>query len=405
VLSIAMTILLLAVPGAVDKMPSSEVAPIFELVCGKGNVFTKHDKSFATNPLQTDFGCKKCPSFTGFADSDGRAAVSEPLPGAFTGPGRTEALVYLFSCEPHANSYGGTVLLRKEQGKWRRISYAPGLGSSSCLTFRRDDGTDLLVSQGGDVAQGYVFGSVTAHRFTQKGTVDVVGNRLASSWYTLNACPEDGTAVAMDIRRVQARDMNNDKKKDVVIDLSAAFARVKKKGDDPCLNEEERKKYLKPKNYQLVYLFDGNSLTASPETRKVLKEMNAERSDILGEPIDEQAARGFIEYWLKRSQDNTKLDEVMNSYSDAVDFYKFGLVEKNIIRQDKQKYYSRWPKRKYELKSFALAPGDRQHEAKVVITFAYEISNEKKTLQGEAKAVLVLQSNDEETRIVTEKEQ
>src|SRR3970282_2859984 len=97
--------------------------------------------------------------------------------------------------------------------------------------------------------------------------------------------------VRVDIRRVQAIYMNNDKKKDVVIDLSAAFAHVKKKGDDPCLNEEERKKYLKPKNYQLVYLFDVNSLTASPETRKVLKEMNAERSDILGAPIDEQADR------------------------------------------------------------------------------------------------------------------
>jgi len=405
VLSIAMTILLLAVPGAVDKMPSSEVAPIFELVCGKGNVFTKHDKSFATNPLQTDFGCKKCPSFTGFADSDGQAAPSEPMSGVFTGPGRTEVLVDLSSCEPHANSYGGTVLLRKEQGKWRRISYSPGLRTNACQTLRRTDGTDLLVCEGGDVAQGYIFGVVTARSFTQRGTLANEDTRLASSMDTLGACPSDGTAVAMEIRSVQARDTNNDGKKDVVIDLSAAFAHVKKKGDDPCLNEEERKKYLKPKNYQLVYLFDGNSLTASPETRKVLKEMNAERSDILGEPIDEQAARGFIEYWLKRSQDNTKLDEVMNSYSDAVDFYKFGLVEKNIIRQDKQKYYSRWPKRKYELKSFALAPGDRQHEAKVVITFAYEISNEKKTLQGEAKAVLVLQSNDEETRIVTEKEQ
>ncbi len=94
----------------------------------------------------------------------------------------------------------------------------------------------------------------------------------------------------------------------------------------------------------------------------------------------------------------------MNSYADAVDFYTSGLVEKSIVRQDKQKYYSRWPKRKYELKSFKLTPGERQHEAKAMVTFTYEIANEKKSLQGEAKAVLVLQGNDDGIRIAGEKE-
>ena len=40
-----------------------------------------------------------------------------------------------------------------------------------------------------------------------------------------------------------------------------------------------------------------------------------------------------------------------------------------------------------------------------MITFSYEIANDKKSLQGEAKAALVLRSNDEGIRIAGEKEQ
>jgi hypothetical protein len=133
--------------------------------------------------------------------------------------------------------------------------------------------------------------------------------------------------------------------------------------------------------------------------------MNAERSDILGVPIDEQSARAIIEQWLKKSEDNGKLRDVMWNYADVVDFYRFGLRSRDFVEQDKQKYYGRWPKRKYELKSFAFTLGERRHEAKIMITYSYEISNEKKTLTGEAKALLVLQSSDEGVKIVGEREQ
>lgn len=406
-LSLAMTVSLLVVPGAVDKIPSGEMAQLVEAVCGKGNVLTEHAKEASSkSAMQAGYGCKKCPSYTGDAGQDMlSASFVDPIPGVFTAAGRTETLVDLYGCEGHAAANGGTALLRKEKGTWRRISYSSGLRTGACLTLRRTDGTDLLVSQGGDVAQGYVLGIVHAYRFNQRGTLANEGDRLASSMDTLGACPQDGTAVAMDIRSLQARDMNGDGKKDVVMELSAAFARVQKKEDDPCLSDEDQKKYLKPKKYQLIYLFDGNSLTPSPETGKALRDMNAERSDILGEPIDEQSARGFIEHWLTRSEDNGKLRDVMWNYADVVDFYKLGMVSKDAVRRDKQKYYQRWPKRKYELKSFKFSPGDRRHEAKVAIVFSYEIANDKKTLKGEAKAMMVLQSNDEGIRIVGEKEQ
>jgi hypothetical protein len=385
----------------VDKIPSDEIAPILEAVCGKGNVLTKQDEMPKTKPMQQELGCKLCPAYTNEAGH--KPTIGAPVMGAYTGPGRTEALVDLSGCEAHANSSGGTVLLRREQGRWKRISYLGGIRAHTCLTLRRNDGKDLFVCTESDMFQGHVFTAVTAYWFTERGVLED-RNRLLTSIDNLSACLGNGRLKAMEVQEVKPRDMNNDGKQDVVIGLSAAFARIPKRGGDPCLTEKEVKA-LKPISYQLVYLFDGNSLTASLDSRKALKEMDAKRSDILGEPIDEQSARAFIEYWLKTSQDNGNLDEVMNSYSDAVDFYKFGLVEENVIRQDKQKYYSRWPKRKYELKSFALSPGERRHEAKVVITFTYEISNEKKSLKGEAKAVLTLQSNDEGISIIGEREQ
>jgi hypothetical protein len=403
-LSIAMTVSLIVGPGALGGMPSGEVQQFFEAVCGKGNVLTRQEKqSPAMNVMQAGWGCKKCPPYTSDAGMDMSPAASDPVLGAFAAAGRTEALVDLFGCEPHANLNGGTALLRKEQGLWKRISYEGGLRTSACLTFRRSDGTDLFVCESGGVFQGEVFSGLNVHRYTNRGTIDQ-RDALFDAQDNLNACSREGNHIAMVIQKIDARDTNSDGRKDLAVDVSAAFARVKTSENNPCLTEEEQKKYLKPKQYHLVYLFDGNSLAASPETRKTLRELDAARSDILGEPIDEQSARGLVEHWLRTSEDNGKLRDVMWNYADVVDFYTFGPVEKNIVQQDKQKYYSRWPKRKYELKSFALAPGERRHEAKVVITFAYEISNEKKSLKGEAKSVLTLQSSDEGIRIVGERE-
>lgn len=391
--------------AVVAQAAAADMSDIAEAVCGKGNVLTRQEKeSPAIGLMQAGYGCRKCPSYTSDAGLDMSPAASDPLVGSFTAAGRSETLIDVFGCEPHANLNGGTVLLRKEHGRWKRISYEGGLRTSACLTLRRNDGTDLFVCEAGGVFQGEVFSSLSVRRYAEGGMI-AQRDTLFDVQDNISACYREGKHIAMVIQKVEARDANNDGRKDLAADVSAAFAKVKKAGDDTCLSEEERKKYLKPKQYRLVYFFDGNALKAAPSTLDVIKEINAERSNILGEPIEESSARGIVEQWLRTSEENGKLRDSMWSYADVVDFYKFGLVGKDVVRQDKQMYYQRWPKRKYELKSFSFAPGERRHEATAVITFSYEIANARKSLKGEAKAVLTLQDSDQGIRIIGEKEQ
>lgn len=113
-------------------------------------------------------GCSVCPVYTreGGDGLDFWAArgwsFSSFVEGSFTGSGKTEVLLWsLSSCYDHASGMGSAILLRKENGEWKRVAfYHRGemeLGEGSC---KKIPGTthekDLLVCSYADWGSGGV---------------------------------------------------------------------------------------------------------------------------------------------------------------------------------------------------------------------------------------------------------
>lgn len=83
----------------------------------------------------------------------------QAIPGSFTAPGSQKEVVVVTSsmeCEPHANNFGGSVLLRFENGAWRNVYYAAGVTGTDFTVVRSASGRDYLVSQGAFTQAGEI---------------------------------------------------------------------------------------------------------------------------------------------------------------------------------------------------------------------------------------------------------
>jgi len=120
--------------------------------------------------------------------------------------------------------------------------------------------------------------------------------------------------------------------------------------------------------------------------------------------IEDREVKAFVSSWLQLSQDNKNFDAVMAMYADTVDFYKLGRVNKDAIHADKRKYFDRWPAREHILTAITVSPGATVNEKKAEVAFQYEISNNNKSLQGNADTILILRKENGTVRIVSEKE-
>ncbi|HEY3742087.1 MAG TPA: hypothetical protein VGL53_19680 [Bryobacteraceae bacterium] len=105
----------------------------------------------------------------------GITGLVQALHGSFTAPGAQKEVVLITSsndCEPHANNFGGAVLLRFENGAWRKIHYEPGVTGTTFKLLRTAAGRDLLVFQGGFVQAGEVGSWVSVLTVSNSGFED-----------------------------------------------------------------------------------------------------------------------------------------------------------------------------------------------------------------------------------------
>jgi hypothetical protein len=71
-------------------------------------------------------GCKVCPKFMAQGSQGllgGGLGVNSVLFGSFTSVGQTEALLASVGCFAHFEGFASAILLRKEQGSWRRLAF------------------------------------------------------------------------------------------------------------------------------------------------------------------------------------------------------------------------------------------------------------------------------------------
>ncbi len=129
--------------------------------------------------------------------------------------------------------------------------------------------------------------------------------------------------------------------------------------------------------------FDGGHATIAA--------INEEKLDAVFEYVGYDAAEKFIRQWLLLGEKDDNLDVVMECYGDSVIYYKFGVVDKQFIWNDKKKYYKKWPQRKYSLQKFETVYAGESNAFRMFdVFYHFEISSDKEALTGEAKVRLSL---------------
>lgn len=98
-------------------------------------------------------GCKSCPDFTtdgalqpGLAIHD-FFGIQTIIRGSFTAPGAVEAVASFEGCEPHAENFGGSILLTKSGDSWSMVRYMQALITTECRDYRLENGRDLLLCE------------------------------------------------------------------------------------------------------------------------------------------------------------------------------------------------------------------------------------------------------------------
>ncbi len=93
---------------------------------------------------------------------------------------------------------------------------------------------------------------------------------------------------------------------------------------------------------------------------------------------------------------------VMSLYGESVDFYDKGYVTKDFILQDKREYFSRWPKRSYDLASTIITSSSTSGVL-VSFEYTYHLNRGDASRRGRAFCELIVQKLPDGVGIVSEK--
>lgn len=257
------------VEAAQQKLPGeTEEAAILQVVC-PGRIRREVLKSGVA------YGCGGCPAFTGFAGrppTQGKEPdfeLRKVLEGSFTRPGASEILAEFFGCEPHAANFGGTVLLEKVAGKWRRVRYAEGV-VGLVRTYARRDGRDIVLDESGYTGQGTSTGLISTYDFFVKP--DPAEKTLLRVEDTSgNACQLDRVSLAY-FEKLEFPDLNGDGKPDLRVTVRWGQAAVPARKRGKC---EEDFKPPEPPAYTIDFLFEGNGFRVAPGSAATLHKVAA----------------------------------------------------------------------------------------------------------------------------------
>jgi hypothetical protein len=225
---------------------------LMPVVCQAGG------SAFVENTEKNPFiRCNPCPSFTSFAGDGDSLSLTNVI---FAKPLRqTEILVIMDvnGCEPHANNFGGTVLLRwLGLTKWQFVRYDAGRRTSDCLKFAGRDGLDRLVCQNGWSGQGFNTQGVTLENFAPGKD----GTDLVRTTSNAGQC-FDAKYFDFEIKSVLARDVNRDGRKDLWLEVSERHFVAPKNWN--CGDEIP---WATSKLHRLEFVFDGLRFVPSKRT-------------------------------------------------------------------------------------------------------------------------------------------
>lgn len=101
------------------------------------------------------FQCNVCPSYTDFHGNRKQSFnLQKVLRGHFSTTAHRQALLVLSGCESHASGFGGSALLTREGGRWKKAGYFKAFKPSDCLSFKGHDGLERLACREDDMHFG-----------------------------------------------------------------------------------------------------------------------------------------------------------------------------------------------------------------------------------------------------------
>lgn len=259
-----------------EKFPTDSHPPTLEdahallpALCGSG-VMVK------TTQHGVDSGCKECPEIVpggGMFDSADPAEASFSLYGviygSFTRAGAQQAVADFSGCEPHANNFGGSVLLEKLAQGWKVRNYEAGFISSECLKDGVPGGRDLLICRGGYTGQGENDSSVFV--FDYALPKDRRSQTLLSTTDTLATCL-GGDQTMGSIESIELRDLNHDGILDLTVMVKAAKVKI------PLGQEQNCGAHLKlapVKPQEIDFLFSNGTFKVAPWSARAKQSIEA----------------------------------------------------------------------------------------------------------------------------------
>lgn len=125
--------------------------------------------------------------------------------------------------------------------------------------------------------------------------------------------------------------------------------------------------------------------------------------------LSEPELRDFVQDYLKSASTgifrSRTLDDEMPYFADRVDYFEHGPVNRVVIERALQKYYNRWPSRRYSLvgqASYRALPKTGQVSVKFRVRF--EIKNGARRVSGHTDNTWVIEADTVDPRIVSMKE-
>ena len=260
------------VTAAPPTMSATDKHRIGRIVCGEGRF------ELTTDGLR----CSSCPDFTGNAGSDEGMKIAHILHGRFTGArAEGEWILDTEGCEAHLTSFGGSILLGPASARsipgspalalgsslaskpvdrpLSFIFYRPGFRLNDCLIFGKKKTRALLVCNEADMAQGEVFGHISAMEISKRG---ITRWRLLR-WY------DNSTGNMADIVSVVPTRM-----KAVQLDSGPQQLRITVKITGAVQKNPENSPVPPEKSINLKFQRKGQRLFATPDTQRLLGETN-----------------------------------------------------------------------------------------------------------------------------------
>jgi hypothetical protein len=238
-----------------SRIPSAkEVQELLPVICAGSRIKTENST------------CSPCPQRVGGVFSDAMK-LETVLYGHFLNARETDAIIDVSGCEPHANNYGGTVILRwKGLTRWEFVRYEPGARSNNCLKYAARGGRDLRVCRQHYSQMGFTIETFGLFDDALEPPQQTYSNRDLLTITSNSGQCGTPTLDEFQVLSVERRDLNRDDRLDLRLQISERHMKTPIAED--CNGNFE---WGPITTSTLEFLFDGKTFNATPATKPILK--------------------------------------------------------------------------------------------------------------------------------------